>query len=402
MSSALPPPTPPGVKRPSRPGAAGRASQISDGTYVELVRSLFHTLAPTMIMAVSFATVSTTIVFAQRSSSVLLILLSVLGCIAAAGRIAVLLLHRRAARDPALTASQARRMERHFRAAYLSFAVIFGLFSAAAYVVSPAQFDGVIVALVFGYGAGVAAGLSVRPQISVPSICIATVPTIIASFLAAGLPDILLGSLLAVFLAGGIHAILGRYKNVHTNLTSLGAFASLARKDHLTGLGNRLSLRETFKAFASASGVADIIAVHCLDLDRFKLVNDRHGHAVGDALLIAVAERLRRVLRSGDFAARIGGDEFVVVQTHAHHPEEVDLLARRIAREIAEPFTIDGRQIEIGTSVGYVLSSEHGVDLDDLTTRADEALYQAKRKGGGVVPYRVAAEASQVQYESAL
>jgi diguanylate cyclase (GGDEF)-like protein len=334
---------------------------------------------------VSFTIVGIAVV-SERADGLLVSLL-VLGCIAAASRIAVLVSFRRAARDPRLTAPRARQIEQYFRCAYLSFAVCFGAFSAAAYALSTPQYRGVIVALVFGYGAGVAAGLSVRPQISIPSVAIATVPTIVVAFCFATTPDLLLGSLLAVFSAGGIHAIRCRYKIVSTRLTTIGAFASLARRDHLTGLGNRLSLRETFKAYASASGAADIIAVHCLDLDRFKQVNDLYGHPVGDALLVAVAERLRRVLRTSDFAARIGGDEFVVVQTHAHHPTEVALLARRIVREVAAPFMIEGHRLEIGTSVGYVLSTAEGIDLDDLTTRADEALYKAKRQGGGVVSY---------------
>jgi diguanylate cyclase len=116
-------------------------------------------------------------------------------------------------------------------------------------------------------------------------------------------------------------------------------------------------------------------------------VNDAFGHPVGDALLRAVSDRLSGLLRQGDVAARIGGDEFVVMQTGATHPGEAELLARRIVREIARPFSIEGQHLEIGTSIGYAVSPTHGQDLDTLLACADVALCDIKRQGGGVCAY---------------
>ena len=120
-------------------------------------------------------------------------------------------------------------------------------------------------------------------------------------------------------------------------------------------------------------------------------MNDEHGHPVGDELLRAVSDRLTGLLRRGDIAARLGGDEFVIVQTGATHSGETEMLARRVARAIAQPFSIAGRQVTIGASVGYALFPEQGLDLEVLVQRADQALVRVKREGGGVARYRAEA-----------
>jgi diguanylate cyclase (GGDEF)-like protein len=150
-------------------------------------------------------------------------------------------------------------------------------------------------------------------------------------------------------------------------------------------------LRERFDACVATSGPQATIAVHCLDLDRFKPVNDRYGHPTGDALLKAVSGRLQGLLRKSDFASRIGGDEFVVVQTEMAHAGEAQLLARRIARAIAQPFSIDGHEISIGTSIGYAEAAAAGADLDRLIAQADEALCGIKSRGGGIARFEPAA-----------
>jgi diguanylate cyclase (GGDEF)-like protein len=361
---------------------------LPEQTYVQLVRDLFDTLLPTVIMAICFTIAGLLVV--SEDPEVPLIGILVLGLTAVLGRIVMLLYYRGAVRDPALTGVRARRMESRFAFFYLGFAVCFGIFSAVAYIESSRVIQIVLVALVFGYGGGVTAGLAVRPRISIPSIVIATVPLIFATIHQPHLTGLILGFFLSVFLAGGVHAIIVRYRLVSTRITTIGTFATLARNDHLTGLGNRLALREAFETYTSTAGDGGV-AVLCLDLDRFKSVNDLYGHPVGDALLVAVATRLRNLLRKGDFAARLGGDEFVVVQTEVRHPTEIEMLARRIVRDVAEPYMIEGNEIVIGTSVGYVFSADYG-NLDDLTTCADRALYWAKRQGSGVASYDMAAD----------
>jgi len=147
----------------------------------------------------------------------------------------------------------------------------------------------------------------------------------------------------------------------------------------LTSLPNRLALREWFDEQALGP-----VAVHCLDLDGFKPVNDTYGHPTGDALLSVVARRLSGTLRDGDLAARIGGDEFVIVQRNVSAPREAESLAQRLRASLSRPVQVGNHGIRISACIGYVVSEE-GEDLEALIALADEALYKAKRSGCGVV-----------------
>jgi diguanylate cyclase (GGDEF)-like protein len=358
---------------------------LPEGTYIELVKSLFSTLLPTSIMAISFLAVG--LLITSQTPDSLLTFLTGLGSIAAVARLAILLMHRKRAAGESLDLANARIFERRYALAYFSFACVLGAFGARAFLVATPEAHMLIVGLLFGYGAGVAAGLSLRPWISVPSILIAIIPTILAAWSTANITYWAAGMLLAVFLGGGVESMLSRYRSETRKITMRRLFSTLARRDDLTGLPNRLSLRERFEEFAAEAGSGGI-AVHCLDLDRFKPVNDRFGHPVGDALLKAVTERLNGLLRRSDFAARVGGDEFVIVQTGVKHSGEADMLARRIVRAIAQTYSIEGQEITIGTSVGYALSTEYGNNLDRLVTCADAALCQVKREGGGIASFR--------------
>lgn len=359
---------------------------LPEGTYIELVASLFSTLLPTMIMTVSFAGVG--FLVARDAQDLGLLAITIIGSIAALCRLAVLLLHRGRAADDRLTLADARRFERRYAVAYIAFALVLGSFGARGFLVAGPSAHMLIVGLLFGYGAGVAAGLSLRPWISVPSVLLAIVPTAIVALCHADPIYRAAGILLALFLGGGVQSMIARYRSTARQVTMRRLFGTLARSDHLTSLPNRLSLRERFDEVARPGTAPGMIAVHCLDLDRFKPVNDRYGHPTGDALLKAVSERLRSLLRRNDFAARIGGDEFVVVQTSLAHAGEAEMLARRIARAIVQPYAIDGHEIVIGTSIGYALSTTGGNDLDRLMTQADQALCAIKRSGGGIAPYR--------------
>ncbi|UAJ10639.1 GGDEF domain-containing protein [Glacieibacterium megasporae] len=357
-------------------------TRLPDDTYIDLVRSLFLTFVPTIIMAISFLTIGALV--ASQSRDMFVASLVALGSLAALGRITVLLRYRRRVADACLTIEIARSLERRFGVVYLIFAAVFGAFCATALLAGAVSSNASIIGLLFGYGAGVAAGVSLRPWISIPSLLLATVPPTLVLW---SMPDhmhLALGSLTALFVAGAIQTMSERFRKTASDITMRRSFSLLARRDHLTGLSNRLSLRERYEEFAQAAGAADIIAVHCLDLDRFKPVNDRYGHPVGDALLTAVAERLLGTIRECDFAARIGGDEFVIVQTEAKSADEVRALATRIVAAIAEPFFIAGHTIRIATSVGFVLSSTHGSDLTRLVAGADQALCAVKARGGGI------------------
>ena len=124
-------------------------------------------------------------------------------------------------------------------------------------------------------------------------------------------------------------------------------------------------------------------AVHCLDLDRFKAVNDTLGHAAGDALLRAVAMRLREAVHDADLVARLDGDEFAIIQYGAENPDDAVQLAGRILATFAAPFEVDGQRIVSSTSIGIALASFTGNDPDELMRRADLALHLAKADGRG-------------------
>jgi diguanylate cyclase (GGDEF)-like protein len=157
----------------------------------------------------------------------------------------------------------------------------------------------------------------------------------------------------------------------------------LAHHDALTGLANRSALIEKIEdACARCRQWGEEFSVLLIDLDRFKQVNDTFGHPAGDELLIEVAERLKSTLRETDVLARLGGDEFAVIQSnHASQDDGAETLAARIIGLFAEPFSIDGNIVIIGTSIGIALAPSHGAHAEDLLKMADLALYQAKDLG---------------------
>jgi diguanylate cyclase (GGDEF)-like protein len=158
--------------------------------------------------------------------------------------------------------------------------------------------------------------------------------------------------------------------------------AHMARHDALTGLPNRAHLLEVLDAALHDARADDGVAVLFLDLDRFKQVNDTLGHLMGDDLLKAVAGRLRDTVRHTDLVARIGGDEFVVVQSSSDPIKESAELASRIIASLVAPFHISGRRVDIGASVGIAVAPRGGIDAAALLSRADSALYQTKAAGG--------------------
>jgi diguanylate cyclase (GGDEF)-like protein len=158
-----------------------------------------------------------------------------------------------------------------------------------------------------------------------------------------------------------------------------------ARLDGLTRLPNALAYGEFLdRALARCSEYREQAAVLYLDLDGFKPVNDRYGHAAGDEILVQVAQRLEETVRKTDFVARLGGDEFAVALTDVGGPVQVMAFVERLSRAFAAPFSAAGLPQEIGVSVGIALAPSDGLEASALVAKADNALYQAKSAGGGV------------------
>jgi len=160
----------------------------------------------------------------------------------------------------------------------------------------------------------------------------------------------------------------------------LGHFA---RHDALTGLPNRVLFHERMDAALARARRGEKFALLCLDLDRFKEVNDTLGHPVGDKLLVEVCARLRAQLRETDTLARLGGDEFAIVQSHLTSPNDSSFFAQRLIDSISEPYEIDGHTLVVGVSVGIAVAPEDGEHYEDLFKAADMALYRAKAEGRG-------------------
>jgi diguanylate cyclase (GGDEF)-like protein/PAS domain S-box-containing protein len=157
----------------------------------------------------------------------------------------------------------------------------------------------------------------------------------------------------------------------------------LAEHDVLTGLPNRLLFAERLRAALAPERLGRMAAVHCLDLDDFKGINDSLGHPVGDQLLVAAAARMAGTLREGDVLARLGGDEFAVIQPDIAAPEEAAATAERLVQALVPAFRIAGYSLRSGCSVGTALAPLHGTTAEALMQRADIALYRAKAGGRG-------------------
>ncbi|MEO7402982.1 MAG: diguanylate cyclase, partial [Burkholderiales bacterium] len=163
----------------------------------------------------------------------------------------------------------------------------------------------------------------------------------------------------------------------------------LAKYDALTRLPNRVSLLEHLQAVTRANrrerDRGSKVAVAYIDLDRFKPVNDRFGHHVGDRVLADVASRLRARLRTEDMVARVGGDEFVAVLTDVVSVESAVRVATKLIEAVGEPIEMSGSSAWVGASIGLTIFPDDGVDAFQLIKQADAAMYHAKAAGGGSV-----------------
>jgi len=178
--------------------------------------------------------------------------------------------------------------------------------------------------------------------------------------------------------------------------------AHMAHHDALTGLPNRVLLDERMDLELARVRRGETLAFHLLDLDYFKVVNDTLGHPIGDELLKAVAERLRGALRDTDMIARMGGDEFAIVQAGIATEGAVASFAQRLVDVVSQPFDIGGHQILVGASLGVALAPADGRSAPELIKNADLALYRAKELGRGTYCFFEAELNERIQARQAL
>ncbi len=173
------------------------------------------------------------------------------------------------------------------------------------------------------------------------------------------------------------------YMDVTERRRSQAKIVHMALHDALTDLPNRVLLNERLEHALTRVKRGEIVAVHLLDLDHFKTVNDTLGHPAGDQLLKMVTKRLQELVRETDTVARMGGDEFAVLQVAIGQPADATALALRIIEAVSAPYTIDGQRVVIGTSVGIAVGPSDGMSPDQLIRNSDLALYRAKADGRG-------------------
>ena len=182
-------------------------------------------------------------------------------------------------------------------------------------------------------------------------------------------------------MAGGSWVV--THEDISERVRAEEKIAYMAHHDALTDLANRTQLVSRIDyELARTRRSVESFAVFMLDLDRFKEVNDSLGHPVGDLLLRQVAGRLRETARDSDTVARIGGDEFAILQTLAGQTtEEITTLAERLLSNLAEPFEVNGHHISVGASIGVAIAPHDGNEAGELLRNADLALYRAKASG---------------------
>jgi diguanylate cyclase (GGDEF)-like protein/PAS domain S-box-containing protein len=205
---------------------------------------------------------------------------------------------------------------------------------------------------------------------------------------------------------GSIAGVYGLETDVSTLKDAQRRLSLLVRSDALTGLANRYQFNDQMpQVLARARRARTGIALMFLDIDHFKLINDTHGHAAGDAVLQAFAQRLTQSVRVTDTVARLGGDEFVVILEGVHDESEPQVVARKIIASVTRPMDIEGRPLELTTSIGIAFSADVGASSEgeqrtqELLALADEALYCAKAAGRNT--YRVSSDAPAVIAEGA-
>src|SRR6185503_2741678 len=188
----------------------------------------------------------------------------------------------------------------------------------------------------------------------------------------------------AMRLGTGWHSVV-IMRDVTERKRSDAAVRSMARLDSLTGLVNRAVFVESLEqAIARAQRGGTSFAVLYLDLDHFKDVNDTLGHPIGDLLLQQVGQRLLKSSRKSDTVARFGGDEFAIIVEEIRDPADAASFALKVLKEVGQAYTVQGKQIHTGSSIGVAVYGTDANDPETLLSQADVALYRAKAEGRGI------------------
>ena len=357
--------------------AIREASRYAD-VLVELTRLTFHKPLPTIALGAS-GLAGTSILLALRFHDLWLWVFAALILCVGLLRMATALLFHRRTRDH-LSIRGAFRWQFAYFFVTVGNALILALSTVYDFHLHDSTASILSTVAVFLLGIGLVGRVGLYPWMVVTS------GFIVLAGLAAG--TLLLRDPLARFVLiliilygyGLYESTQKQFQALVEQLRSRRSLRLLAETDPLTRLANRRIFEDRLASLCVAEAP---FAILFMDLDHFKAVNDTYGHLIGDILLQRVAVRLRASIRKGDLVARIGGDEFAVLQASGATQQSAEALARRINRAIAAPFEIEGLEITLGTSIGIRLSNRDCVDPADIFAKADQALYLAKQAGGG-------------------
>jgi diguanylate cyclase (GGDEF)-like protein len=366
-----------------------RERRLPESIYAELIGDLFSAMPLIAVFAISQCVIGAAI-FIETGDEIVLALAAASVLISCERMWMVRNYHRAAAGAP-LSGAEAGVWEQRFATRSVATGVIVSAMGVRCFMLPDPTVHMLIVGVLFSYAAGTITRVAFRPRLALFNLLVVAVPPAIACVFHGGMMYLCLGLSMIIFMFGAFDVVQHSYETIVSQLMLKRRFASLAQRDALTGLANRLGFNENLETIiADAQRSGYDIAVHSLDLDRFKAANDLYGHPAGDAILQEVARRLMRLTRTSDLLVRLGGDEFVLVQTGVASREQATALAARIVEDISSHYSVNGYVIEIGTSVGIALMSNEELTPDELLGRADQALYQAKRTRSGFAVYTAA------------
>lgn len=244
---------------------------------------------------------------------------------------------------------------------------------------SQRSFDGIVAELSLSDACGLDSLIVLRaicPKVPIVAVAQANDPAMIALAFQMGAQDVLFSSTIE---SSGLVRTL---EHAVQRQRALADINHRALHDELTSLAKRTLLHQRISnSLARCRRMGNTFAVIYLDLDRFKWVNDTHGHDVGDTVLVTVAERLLSAVREYDTVARMGGDEFAILLDTLEDPSEAERVAQRVLVSVSRPIVVRGLELEMTASMGVSVFPRSGSGVEDLLKNADQAMYCAKRSG---------------------
>ncbi len=289
----------------------------------------------------------------------------------------------------------ARRLELLYETGAFSWALVSGLIGARTLFLpaAPPHLEALMIGYVLASGTAISARNAGRPLVAIGQLVLTTAPVLVACFVVATLPLLVLGICIALVLAGVVSITLSVFRTLREQIIAAETSAlmaermrALARTDAVTGLINRTGLNDDLNVILAGLPAGGRLALFWFDLDRFKEINDTLGHPVGDGVLSEIGSRLRQCAPAGAVVARFGGDEFVIA-AQVSGCIEAEHLAEELHREVSRPMRISGHRIDGGSSLGVAILPDDAFDIETLLQRSDTALYDAKVRGRGQVRF---------------